>query len=149
MSHFTSVKTEFLQKQEDCFIDALKEVFGSSNVEVSDKGLALFGFQGDDRSKKSKNDANYAPLCHIRINRKGVGQASNDIGYVRNEDGSYQAYVSEYDSGANFSKDRQNKLKQHYTCSVTQKTLKARGYTVKVTKDKAGLLKISASKFSK
>jgi hypothetical protein len=149
MSHFTSVTVDYQQKQEDCFIDALKEVFGANNVEVSDKGLALFGYQGDDRSKKSENDPNYAPLCHIRINRKGVGSASNDIGYRRNEDGSYQAFVSEYDSGANFSKSRQDKLKQHYTCSVTQKTLKARGYTVKVTKDKGGLLKISASKFSK
>jgi hypothetical protein len=149
MSHFSSVKVDFKQSQQDCLIEALQEIFGENAVEVSEHGLALYGYHGDDRSKLAKSNPNYAPLCQIKIGRKHVGQASNDVGFAKNEDGTYNAYISEYDNSSNFNKAKQDKLKQLYTCNVTKKTLKAKGYSVKVTKDKGGLLKISASKFSK
>src|SRR5271165_1902872 len=109
MSHFTKINVDFKQSQEDCFIEALQEIFGANAVEVSDKGLALYGHHGDDRSQLSQSNPNYAPKCHVRIARKHIGGSSNDIGFQRNEDGTYNAFISEFDQSNTFGKTKQNK----------------------------------------
>ena len=149
MSHFTEVAVDMLAKNEKCLVEALEEMYGKGHVEVSADGLDLFGYHRDNRNKLPKTDPNYAPKCNVVVRQQYVGQDSNDIGYYRTEDGKYKLIVSDYDKGGNFSAAKQKQVKQGYTASVTQKQLKAQGYKVSMSKDKAGNLKITASKYSK
>lgn len=146
MSHFTEMKVDYLQKNEAQLVAALEECFGAGNVEVHEDGAALFGYQGDNRAKLKTSSANYAPPCHIIIRRENVGAASNDVGYRRTEDGKYQAYISDYDQGGNFNKQKQNQVTQNYTVGVTTKQMKSQGYSVKKTTEK-GVVKLLVSKY--
>lgn len=146
MSHFTEMQVDYLQKNEAQLVAALEECFGQGNVEVHEEGAGLMGYGGDNRSKLSKTNANYAPPCHIIIRRKHVGGAANDIGYCRTEDGKYAAYVSDYDKGANFNKAKQNQVTQDYTVGVTTKQMKNQGYMVKKVTDK-GVVKLTVSRY--
>lgn len=148
MSHFSSVECSYLQENEEHLIAALEEQFGKGNVEVHEKGAALYGYQGDNRAELKTSDANYAPPCHIIIRRKNVGSASNDVGFRRTSDGKYAAYISDYDKGSTFSKAKQNLVTQNYATGVTEKQLKKKGYTVKKEKQKDGTIKLYGSKYS-
>lgn len=147
MSHFTEMKVNFRVANEEEFIACLEESFGKGNIEVHEEGTALFGFQGDNRSNKSPNSPDFAPKCHIVIRRKTVGPSSNDVGYRRLEDGSYAAYISEYDQGRNFTKKKQDLIAQDYSARVAEKSLKAQGYTLKRTVEKDGNIKIVATRY--
>jgi hypothetical protein len=58
-----------------------------NQIEVHDEAQHLVGYQGDQRKDKA----------NVIIRRKYVGGASNDLGFVLQEDGTYKAIVSEYD----------------------------------------------------
>ena len=146
MSHYAEIECAYQQKSEGDFVAALEAVFGKGNVEVHEEGADMYGYQGDNRSKKSVESADYAPKCNIIIRRKNVGGASNDVGFKRNEEGGYNAYISDYDKGANFSKTKQDKVLQEYSASVAERRLKAQGYTVKRTVEQ-GRIKIKGSKW--
>jgi len=147
MSHFAEIKVDFDQKNESDLVSALEKQFGEGNVLVSENGLPLFGFQGDNRAEKAKTSADYAPPCEIVIRRKHVGGASNDVGYKRTEDGKYAAYISDYDKRSTFTTAKQNSVAQEYTAKVAERKLKAQGYiTKRVTLD-SGKIKITGSKY--
>src|SRR5258708_7933752 len=131
MSHFTSMEVDFKQSCENDLVKALESVFGVGNVEVHNEPVGLYGYQGDLRSSRKTNSPDYAPPCHIVIRRQHVGGASNDVGFRRNEDGTYDAYISDYDKSSNFGSAKLNKIKQEYTLSVTERKLKQQGYTTK------------------
>lgn len=147
MSHFTEISVDFLQKNEACLVSALEEQFGKGNIEVHEKGSALFGFQGDNRAQRGPTSSDYAPPCHLIIRRKHVGGASNDVGYRRTEDGKYVAYISDYDKSANFPAAKQNKVLMEYTAQVSERQLKKQGYTYKRVTEKDGTIKLYASKY--
>jgi hypothetical protein len=144
MSHFTEMEVSFDQKHEAQLIAALEEQFGKGNVEVHEKGAGLYGYQGDLRSKNAVTSANYAPECHIIIRRKSVGSASNDVGYRRNENGKYNAYISDYDKGSNFNKEKQGTVLKNYGVGVAEKNLKKQGWIVKKTQQKNGAILLEA-----
>lgn len=146
MSHFTEMNVECNQKNEQCLVEALEEIFGKGSVEVHEEPTGLYGYGGDLRSNLSKNNANYAPPCHLVIRRKHVGGASNDVGFRRNENGTYDAYISDYDKGGNFNQAKVDKMMQHYTSGVTVKQLKKQGYNV-TKKVEQGNIVLIGSKF--
>ena len=87
MSAYSTNKTIF--KDKDCLLKALAEMgFDSSKVEVHDTATNLVGYHGDKR----------ADVAEIIIRRRYVGSMSNDIGFKKNTDGTYEAIISEYDS---------------------------------------------------
>lgn len=147
MSHFTEIQVDFLQKNEKHLVAALEEQFGKGNVEVHENGVGLMGYGGDDRSRLSRDNPNYAPRCQIVIRRRYVGSASNDVGYCRTEDGKYTAYISDYDKGYHYNKAKQDKVLFEYTAKVSEAALKAKGYTYKRVAQKDGTVKIIASKY--
>lgn len=60
-------------------------------VEVHETPQALYGYHGDQRAEKA----------HVVIRRSNTGVgSSNDIGFVREADGTYRPIISEYDQGA-------------------------------------------------
>lgn len=132
MSHFTEIAVNFLQKNEKHFIAALESQYGEGNVEVHEKAVKLDSIYGSP-----------AKPCHIVIRRKDIKSARADVGYRRNKDGTYTAYIEDLD----FSKKRENKILFEYTAKVSEAALKAKGYSYKRVAQKDGTVKIIASKY--
>ena len=78
------------------------------------------GYQGDERPQKA----------HILIRRQHVGTAANDVGWERQPDGSYRAWISEYDGQHRFNQQMQNRIKQEYAYQVIERQQRARGRSV-------------------
>jgi hypothetical protein len=98
MSHYSKVKTKI--KNKDSLVAALCDLgFTKSQIEVHDEAVALEGYEGRFRKEKA----------NIIIRRRHVGGAANDIGFVRMQDGTYQAIISDYDRRSNSAANK-NKL---------------------------------------
>lgn len=132
MSHYTELECEFDIEHKAEMIAALEEEFGKhgeSVVEWHEKGAHLEGYQGDDRSKAPKGSKDYAPPCEVVIRRHNVGSASNDIGFQLLETGKFKAWVSDFDRRQHFGTKRQHDVAMKYSIAVSEKTLKAGGFT--------------------
>ncbi len=65
-------------------------------VEVYDQATMLYGYKGDIRPERA----------HLIIRRQHTGiPASNDIGFLRRDDGTVTAIISEYDRHQGFNAD--------------------------------------------
>jgi hypothetical protein len=108
VSAYKVVQTQM--KRVDVLTTALENIKPGwkGHIHVDEKGKTpLFGYGGDDRSKRAKTDGNYAPPCTIMIPGSGrakskgfsnaVGGASNDIGFSRDANGNFSIHVSSYD----------------------------------------------------
>ena len=84
MSHYTRVRTKL--SDATLLIAALNEV-GYPTVEVHDRPHSLYGYQGDLRPESAE----------VIVRRKHIGSASNDIGFARQTDGSFEAIISDFD----------------------------------------------------
>jgi hypothetical protein len=129
MSHFVECQTEFRDPQ--ALVAALIECgFAAEQIEVHPEAVPLFGYQGDARPQQA----------HIVIRRQHVGSGANDVGWERQPDGSYRAWISEFDAGvgqykhradtARFSEATQNELRQEYAYQVIERQQRARGRSV-------------------
>jgi Protein of unknown function (DUF1257) len=85
MSAYRTDETEFTDEQ--CLVKALNER-GYTTVEVHQVAQHLIGYHGDRR----------AEVAHVIVRRQYVGDAANDLGFVRGEDGKFRAIISDYDS---------------------------------------------------
>ena len=119
MSRYCTVKTQF--KDKEALIAALMETgkWTQAQVEINDNPHNLYGFQGDRRSQKAQ----------IIIRRKHIGRSANDIGFTVGEDGSYEAIISEYDSGK-YGHKWISRLKSNYAYHQIQQEQESRGRTV-------------------
>jgi len=88
MSRYCTIEVEF--QDEQALICALMETgnWTQDQLEVHGEAQHLYGYKGDARPEKA----------HIIIRRKYVGEYANDIGFIRDENGKYQAIISEYDA---------------------------------------------------
>ena len=119
MSHFVECQTEFRDSQ--ALVAALVECgFEASQVEIHEEAVPLYGYKGDQRSQQA----------HIIIRREHVGTAANDVGWERQADGTYRAWISEYDGRHRFSPAMQNRIRQEYAYQVIARQQRARGRTV-------------------
>jgi hypothetical protein len=84
MSVFRNYGTVMNDKK--CLVAALKKRF--PEVESHSAPQNLNGYQGDVRQQKA----------HVIVRREHVGQASNDLGFVR-DGANFKAIISGYDSG--------------------------------------------------
>lgn len=119
MSRYVTVKTQF--KDRDALVAALMETnwWTASQIETHENPQNLFGHTGDLRAQKS----------HIIIRRKHVGRLSNDLGFVRNENGNYEAIVSEYDS-IRYGAAWMGQLRSNYAYHKIRREQESRGRTV-------------------
>lgn len=92
---------------------------GFKEVEVHEMAQPLYGFQGDIRSQTAE----------IIIRRNYVGGASNDIGFQRQQDGMFEAIISEYDR-RKYSQPWLNQVMQRYGYHALIATAPAQGFTV-------------------
>jgi len=116
MSHFTSIKTQI--KDRDALVKALNDV-GLKNLEVHESAQSLYGYQGDVRPETAE----------IIIRRKYVGSASNDIGFKLQEDGQYQAIISEYDRHK-YNQNWLGKVMQRYGYNTLMNSAEEQGFTI-------------------
>jgi hypothetical protein len=114
MSKYEEVRT--VLSEERFLVEALRE-FGYS-PEVSNEGISLNGYLGDERPEKA----------HIVIRRRQLDSASNDIGFARDANGVYRALISEYDRGIGFNEAWLGRVAQTYKERQTMAVARSKGY---------------------
>jgi hypothetical protein len=132
------VVCETMLRDKDVLIDALMDMgISNGHIEVHDVAKSLVGYKGDSRSQKA----------HVIIRRKHVGGASNDIGFEKCEDGSYKAWVSDYDKNVGIGKRiMEGELARCYSKKIILNTAsKTRGHKVKTIEEKDGRIRIRVS----
>ncbi len=141
MSHFVECQTEF--RDPEALVAALVECgFAADQIEVHPEAVALFGYQGDVRPQQA----------HIVIRRQHVGSAANDVGWERQADGTYRAWISEFDAGvgqyghrresARFNQAVQNRIRQEYAYQVIVRQQRARGRSVERSRLPSGEIEV-------
>lgn len=116
MSHFTVIKTEITDTES--LANALGDI-GFRTTEMYQVPQHLNGYLGDQRKQ----------VAHIIIRPKYVGSASNDIGFLRGDDGTYTAIISEYDR-VKHNQQWLDKLAQCYAYHVTISKLNEQGFVL-------------------
>lgn len=119
MSHYSEVRTKIKSKKD--LVKALQKISNGkwkNCVEVHDEPTNLYGYHGDKRDQKA----------HIIIRRNNISSASNDIGFVRQQDGTYQAIISEYDTKIGYNQEWLNQLSQTYSVEVIKSTAQLNGF---------------------
>ena len=85
MSKYTKQKSTYNDR--DCLVAALNEM-GYTDVEVHDEAVNLIGYHADVRPERA----------NVIVRRRYIDTAANDLGFVRESDGTFSAIVSDYDS---------------------------------------------------
>jgi hypothetical protein len=116
MSHFTTIRTKFVDVK--TLVKALAMV-GFVNVEVHAEAQNLYGYKGDKRPQTAE----------VIIRRRYVGKISNDIGFKRISDGSFDTIISDYDR-QKYDAKWLGKLCQHYACIVAKEKLISQGFAI-------------------
>ena len=83
MSEYHVIKGKMTDQQ--CLESALKEL--GIPFESHKEAQQLYGFEGKLRTQKA----------HIIIRRQDVGNAANDVGFLKTTNGTYEMIISEYD----------------------------------------------------
>ncbi|MBU0609161.1 MAG: DUF1257 domain-containing protein [Armatimonadetes bacterium] len=119
MSHYVECRPHFKDRQ--ALLDALLAVgFAREYIEVHEQAVPLYGYRGDERPQKA----------HVVIRRQHVGPAANDVGWERLPDGTYRAWISEYDGRHRFDTALQNRIKQEYAFAAVAHQQRALGRSV-------------------
>jgi hypothetical protein len=99
-------------------VQALADV-GFAKVEQHSEAEALVGYEGSKRAQQAE----------IIVRRKHIGRASNDIGFARRGDGTFEAIISGYDR-RRFGQPWLDRLTHAYSRQATLKFAAEHGYTV-------------------
>jgi hypothetical protein len=119
MSHYVECKPGF--KDQQALIEALVAVgFNRTQIEIHEEAVPLYGYQGDERPQRA----------HIVIRRQHVSTGANDVGWELMPDGTYRAWISEYDARHRFKPEMQNRIKQEYAFHAVARQQRAMGRTV-------------------
>lgn len=124
MSEYHIRKTQF--KDAASLIAALKDVkVGCSDIEVEvhEVPQALLDFRGNRTHYVTAS----GDVAHIIVRRKYVKGMSNDLGFVRNADGTYEALISEYDSTVGCDDKWMKSLKTSYVTHYSAKLASKQG----------------------
>ena len=117
MSHFTSIKTEI--KNPKHLLRALADI-GFTHVEMYQVPERLYGFEGRLRPESAE----------VIIRRKYLSSASNDIGFKRQDDGTFEAIISSYDRNYKYSQEWLNRLTQRYGYHTLMDVVQVEGFNV-------------------
>jgi hypothetical protein len=116
MSHFTTLKTKITDRE--ALVKALADV-GFREVEVHDSPKHLRGFMGEIRLTKAE----------VIIRRKHLGLGSNDLGFQRQKDGTFNAIISSFDR-VRFSQQWVQQVTQRYAYHVAKVKLAEQGFSL-------------------
>jgi hypothetical protein len=131
MSHYVECQPGF--KDREALIAALVAAgFERSQIEAHEQAVPLYGYRGDERPQRA----------HVVIRRQHVGPAANDVGWERLPDGSYRAWISEYDARHRFDAALQNKIKQEYAVAVLSRQARTLGRTIERRQREDGAIEL-------
>ena len=116
MSHFTTLATQITDLPS--LTKALADK-GFMHVEIHEAPQHLHGYQGDVRKQTAE----------VIIRRQYVGSASNDMGFKRQENGTFEASISEHDRHKH-SPQWLNELTQRYAYHVATAKLEEQGFVL-------------------
>jgi len=134
MSHYSKVTTRLVD--EAALLKALADL-GFAAVEVHERPLGLRGYKGDLRKD----------TAHVIIRRRFIGPYSNDIGFLRQADGSYAAIISEFDEvEKGYDQAWLNRLSQRYAYHVAVTQLTAQGFSLIEEQDENGELVLTLTR---
>lgn len=87
MSAFHAYNCPFSDR--DSLVESLEaqEPNFRGNVEVHEVPQPLYGYHGDVRKD----------TAHVIVRRQNMSSASNDMGFLKGEDGKFRAIISDYD----------------------------------------------------
>jgi hypothetical protein len=124
--------TEFRDRA--ALVAALMECgFEEYKIEIHEKAVSLYGYQGDVRPQKA----------HIVIRRQHVGTGANDVGWEKHANGTYRAWISEYDGRHRFNAEMQNRIKQEYAYQVIYREQRGRGRSVERQRLPSGEIEVT------
>ena len=108
----------------ECLIEALIEMgYQREHIEIHDVPQQLFDYRGN----KTRYTDSAGDKANVIVRRQHVGGAANDLGFLMNQDpGTYDAIISQYDSGKHNAKWLGG-LKGNYSVANLVKTGKAQG----------------------
>jgi hypothetical protein len=118
VSHFTIIKTQF--KDRELLCQALQRM-GFSVIEQHDTPQPLFGYEGDVRPERAE----------VIIRRQYISEFSNDIGFQKQQDGTYSAIISDFDR-SRYDHRWLGKLGQCYARLAVLKSAQEQGLNVEV-----------------
>jgi hypothetical protein len=95
----------------------------AEQIEIHNEPQTLYGYRGDARQEKA----------NMIIRRKDVGMSSNDLGFIKNEDNTYSAIISEFDKGR-YNQSWIDKLKSNYAFQAIRLQQEKKGRKVSRTK---------------
>ena len=128
MSKYATLEAQY--KDRECLIAALAEM-GYKTVEVQDEAVNLYGYHGDLRPEKA----------NVIVRRQYIGCAANDIGFIKNADGTYSAIISEYDSG-HYNQAWNTELTMWYNYEKSKDEVTAHGMTYTETQTEDGRMQL-------
>lgn len=135
MSHYSKVKTKLVDQA--ALLKALADLgFEAHKVEVHERPQALRGYKGDLRPE----------AAHVILRRRFVGSGSNDIGFVRQDDGAFTAIISEYDQGRHYNQAWLDHLSQRYAYHVAVEQLTVQGFSLIEERDENGELVLTLTR---
>ncbi|MET7401779.1 DUF1257 domain-containing protein [Dactylosporangium sp. NPDC005572] len=135
MSHFTRVRTAL--RDADLLVSALGAA-GFGTVEVHDAPQTLYGYQGDARPERAE----------VIVRRAHLGTASNDLGFRRTDDGTFEAIISDYDR-RQYSEAWLGTVSQHYAHAATLRYAQDNGFEVATEeRDADGTLRLTLRRFT-
>jgi hypothetical protein len=126
MSHFTVVEIEATDTS--CLIEALEALGYKGKIEVHGRPVTLIGY---DDTPRVLDGQEVRPEVVIR--RQHLWEAANDIGFARQADGRYVAYISEYDRSVRPT--WHTDVVKEYGAAKAAKELRAQGWKVEITRD--------------
>ncbi len=131
MSHYSTIKTRLVEQ--DYLVRALEDLGYKGKMKVHKRPVRLRGFLGDPRRQKAE----------IVIPRKHVGRSSNDVGFRRTAQGTYDVMISAYDRGK-YSTKWLGRLTQRYAYHAAVDKLRDQGFDiVEETEDRKGQLNVT------
>ncbi len=129
MSHYSKFQTKFADQA--CLCQALADK-GFTTVEQHAEPVHLFGYHGDRRDDKA----------NVVVRRHYVGSLSNDIGFLRQADGTYEAIISDFDRHK-YGEEWLQSLAQRYALHATISSLTQQGYELaEMVEDANGNLRL-------
>jgi hypothetical protein len=133
MSHYSKVTTRLID--EAALLKALADL-GFAAVEVHERPLGLRGYKGDLRED----------TAHVIIRRRYISPYSNDIGFLRQADGSFAAIISEFDADGGYDQAWLDRLGQRYAYHVAVTQLTAQGFSLIEEQDENGELVLTLTR---
>lgn len=142
MSEYTTTETKI--KDQKSLVAALIAMgFKENQIEICKDGSPMVGYQGDFRTLDGRGhttDPNKAMKGHVIVRRRHVGGASNDIGFVKQADGTYKFIGSAYDRHATigaavktggYNEKWLKMLEGAYTENLVTRKLREKGMQIK------------------